>query len=92
MTFTNEQRREYREYADAAEYWREQRDYTLATEALSDAIYAAGFDNSGLRFKNLLDILTECHGTLPADPWFLTVLARRATGKNLYKRGFNLEA
>ena len=86
MTFTATERRDYREYADAAEYWREQRDYTLATEALSEAMYAAGFDTSELRYNNLLDILTECHGELPADPWCLTVLTRRATGKVLLKR------
>ena len=87
MTFTNTERREYREYADAAEYWRDQGDYTLATEALSDAIYAAGFDNSELRYKDLLDILAACNGKLPADPWFLTVLARNeGYGKTLKRR------
>ena len=86
MTFTNIERRNYREYADAAEYWREQRDYDLATEALSAAMYAAGFDTSRLGFKDLLDILTESNGTLPADPWFLTVLTRRATGLVLNRR------
>ena len=86
MTFTTAERRDYREYADAAEYWHGQGDYTLATEALSEAIYAAGFDTSYLHYKALLDILTECHGILPADPWFLTILARRANGRTLHRR------
>lgn len=86
MTFTATERREYREYADAAEYWNAEGDYTLATEALSEAIYAAGFDNSELSYKDLLDILTECHGELPTDPWCLTVLTRRATWNVLLKR------
>lgn len=87
MTFTDTERRNYREYADAAEYWREQRDYDLATEALSEAIYAAGFDASDLRYNDLLDILTACDGQLPKDPWFLTILARRgANEKTLKKR------
>lgn len=87
MKFTATERRDYREYADAVEYWIAEGDYTLATEALSEAIYAAGFDNSELRYKDLLDILTLCHGNLPTDPWFLTVLARNeGYGKTLKKR------
>lgn len=88
MTFTNEQRREYREYAGAAEWFCDQGDERMAVDALREAIRAAGYTNDSiLTDLELLWILNECKKSdfgynaigckLPADPWFLRVIVRR---------------
>ena len=97
MTFTNTERREYREYADAAEWFCDQGDDRMAVDALRDAVRAAGFDDSILTDLELLWILDECKKSdfgynaqgckLPADPWFLRIIVRRfPEGKILEKK------
>ena len=97
MTFTSIERREYREYADAAEWFCDQGDDRMAVDALLEAIRAAGFEDSVLTDLDLLWILNECKKSdfgynaigcrLPADPWFLRVIVRRfPEGKILSKK------
>ena len=91
MLFSDVERREYREYADAAEWYCDQDDERMAVAALRDAVRAAGFDDSVLSSRDLLWILDECQKNgpchLPADPWFLRVIVRRfPEGKILSKR------
>ena len=96
MMFSDSERRMYREYADAAEWFCDQGDERMAAEALREAIRASGFDDSILTDQDLLWILNECRKSdfgygavgcrLPADPWFLRVIVRRfPEGKILRK-------
>lgn len=87
--------KEYREYADAAEFFAEEGDQEMAAAALREAVRAAGFDDSQLTYRDLVNILQECHRsigerkkvTLPAHPFFLRTIVRRfPEGKILEKR------
>ena len=97
MTITKTERSEYREYADAAEWFCDQGDERMAVGALRDAVRAAGFDDSILTDLELLWILDECKKSdfgynaqgckLPEDPWFLRIIVRRfPEGKILEKK------
>ena len=95
MMFSDSERRQYREYADAAEWFCDQGDDRMAVDALREAVRVSGFDDSILTDLDLLWILNECRKDdcdpgpchLPRDPWFLRIIVRRfPEGKILSKR------
>lgn len=94
MVFGDVERRQYREYADAAEYFFDQGDERMAVDALRDAVSAAGFDASVLTDQELLWVLNECQSGvgefrrchLPADPWFLRVIVRRLPDEKILEK------
>lgn len=73
---------EYHNYRDAAQYWAEAGDDTLAREAARDAVRAAGLDPTPLNTWELYCLASVGH-MLPVDPNLLRATISHDFNKSL---------
>ena len=73
---------EYHNYRDAAQYWAEEGDETLALGAAEEAVRAAGLDPRSLNNRELHSLAHSSY-MLPLDPNLLRTVIHREFDKLL---------